>query len=264
MASYRYETHKMPDPLLPFIFHRQFILSRRELVPNWHENIEILQAVEGSGHVACGKAPIAFEEGSLFVINADTLHGIGSDSRLVYRCLIVDKSFLAANGIPQDRVAFQNVIKDRALFACFDRITRAYDTLDREDFCTVLTIRAEVLQLLRLLCLDYRVPRSPAPGNEYVKKAMAILRRDLANTPGLDGLAAQVGISKYHLARLFKEHTGASVVQTLKLMRCTEAQRLIEGGMSVSAAAAACGFENLSYFSRSFKALFGHLPSKLH
>ena len=61
-----------------------------------------------------------------------------------------------------------------------------------------------------------------------------------------------------------KISVGASVVQTLKLMRCTEAQRLIEGGMSVSAAAAACGFENLSYFSRSFKGLFGHLPSKLH
>ena len=40
-----------------------------------------------------------------------------------------------------------------------------------------------------------------------------------------------------------------------------EARRLIESGMAVSTAAITCGFENLSYFTRTFKKIFQQLPS---
>ena len=60
MPNYNYETHKMPDPLLPFIYHYRFEVRSREKVPNWHENIEFLQAVEGSGYVHCGTERFCF------------------------------------------------------------------------------------------------------------------------------------------------------------------------------------------------------------
>jgi len=47
MSTPRYETHKMPHPMLPFIYHRRFELVQRQITPNWHENIELLQCTEG-------------------------------------------------------------------------------------------------------------------------------------------------------------------------------------------------------------------------
>lgn len=260
MANYRYETHKIPDPLLPFIYHRQFVVETHAKFPNWHENIELLQATEGEGYIRCGTECVPFSQGELFIINADTMHSIGTQNRLVYRCLIVDNSFFTENGIPIHTISFQNVIRDGKLFALFNTIVDAYR--DRsEDFRSVLAIRAGVLQLLQALCDGYITPRKDAVSNEHTKKAVVYIRRHLSEPLTLDAIADHVGISKYHLAHQFKVFTGKTVVQTVNLMRCTEAQWLMEDGMSVSAAAASCGFENLSYFTRTFKALMGRLPS---
>ena len=96
-----------------------------------------------------------------------------------------------------------------------------------------------------------------------MKKAIAYIHTHLSEPITLDTLAAHVGIGKFHLSRRFKAFTGKTVVQVITLMRCTEARRLMEGGLSVSAAAASCGFENLSYFTRTFKSLLGILPSNI-
>lgn len=263
MATYRYETHNMPDPMLPFIYHRRFEIHRRDNQPNWHENIEILQAIEGSGFVHCGGETVSFSAGQLLVINADTLHSICTEGRLVFRCLIVDNSFFLANGIPVGTLRFQPLIQNPQAFMCFDTIVNAYAAYDSEDFRTVLDIRTAVLQLLKVLCRDHITIGTTQTANEQIKKAIVYIRTHLSEALNLDRIAEHVGISKFHLSRQFKLHTGNTIVQAIKLMRCTEAQRLMEGGMSVSAAAASCGFENLSYFTRTYKDLLGVLPSQV-
>ena len=122
-----------------------------------------------------------------------------------------------------------------------------------------------MLTLLLQLCREYLVPRPDVAefsGIGPVKRAMDYLRRNALQAVTLDQVAAHAGVSKFYLARQFKAYTGKTVVQTVQLLRCTEARRLLEEGTSVSAAAAACGFENLSYFSRTFKKQFGLLPSE--
>ena len=262
MANYRYETHNMPDPLLPFIYHRRFVVNSRDKFPNWHENIEILQAIEGSGYVRCGTECLPFSAGELFVVNADTIHSIGTDTRLVYRCLIVDNSFFTSNGIPVRSLRFQNTIRDNSLYDLFENIVQAYSLLDSNNFRTVLAIRTGVLQLLLELCRSYITLGTPQPSNEHIKKAIIYIRNHLAEPITLDSLAQHVGTSKFHLSHQFKTYTGQTMVQTINLMRCNEAQRLIESGMRVGEAAAACGFDNLSYFTRTFKTLTGKLPSQ--
>ena len=263
MVTYRYETHKMPDPLLPFIYHRRFEIHCRDNQPNWHENIEILQAIEGNGYAYCGGESVSFSAGQLLVINADTLHSFGTEGRLVYRCLIVDNSFFLANGIPVGTLQFQQLIQSEQVFALFDRVADAYAGYNSADFRTVLAIRSCVLQLLQALCADHITVGTAQNSNEQVKRAIVYIRKHLSDPLTLDSIADHVGMSKFHLARQFKVYTGKTVVQTVNLMRCTEAQRLMEGGMRVGAAAASCGFDNLSYFTRTFKRLMGALPSSV-
>lgn len=261
MQNYQYETHSMANPLLPFIFHPKFIISSRNKHPNWHENIELLQAIEGSGYVHCGADTHPFSQGDIFVVNADILHSIGTDDRLVYRCLIIDNSFITANGIPIDAIHFQSTIHDPVLFACFEQIANRYLDLDPNEYQTILALRIEVLHLMQLLCKNYSSPRLADPSNTYVKATIHYLRQHLAETIHLDLLSGEIGLSKYHLCRIFKQATGKTIVEALNLMRCTEAQRLIEGGIAVGAAAEACGFNNLSYFTRTFASCFGKVPS---
>ena len=87
------------------------------------------------------------------------------------------------------------------------------------------------------------------------------IRSNFTKKLSLDNIAIYVGISKYHLCREFKTLTGNTIIEFINTLRCTEAKRLIEKGMRVSEAAYTCGFDNLSYFSRTFQHIIGHEPS---
>lgn len=266
MATYKYETHILPDPLLPFIFHPRYCHSRHQCPPNWHENIEILHCTDGSGYVKCGAQALPFCQGDIFVVNADVPHSVGSDQTVTYRCLIIDNSFCAANGIPVSQLHFKDRIQDPNLAALFEEVTAAYSSHSRGDTHAAAGIRHAVLGLLLQLWSHYCVPKPPdshTEADKLVKDTLTFIRQNLSESITLDAIADCIGVSKYHLSRQFKLFTGKTVIETVNLIRCTEAKRLIEGGMRVSAAASACGFENLSYFTRTFKKQFHTLPSSL-
>ena len=262
MAIYRYETHKFPNPLLPFIFHPRMERTTASEPANWHGNIELLRCIEGSGYIRESAETYPLTPGSIHIINSDILHSFGSQNRVVYQCLIIDNSFFIQNGIPIETLHFQNRIHDPRVLSLFEEVSEAYRHSDSGNYLDILTLRIRILRLVQALCRSYTAdkPESHAPGS--VKKAILYLRDHLDQPIILDTLAHHVGISKYHLVRQFKQYTGSTVIQTLNRMRCTQAQRLIVEGMRVSDAARDCGFENLSYFSRTYRSIFGHAPSE--
>ena len=262
MISSRYETHNIQNSVLPFIFHPSFKMERRVKIPNWHENIEILQCVNGEGFVHCGTTVIPLRIGSLVTVNSDVLHSIGTDTKLEYRCLILDNAFLVSNGIPAEELSFCAYSESDELVERFNRACNAFLELKTEDFRSVAYLRSEVLRFCVTLC-ESSVQKEACPEeNNYVKEAIYYIRKHFSESISLDQLSLAVGVSKFHLARLFKKYTGKSIVQTVNSIRCAEAQRLLEQGMSVSAAADSCGFTNHSYFSKTYYSIMGKLPSQ--
>ncbi len=254
--AYKYETHPMANPLLPFIYHPEKLVAHRHSPPNWHENMELLWCLEGEGTVQYGSQTLAFRPGDLLVIGPDVLHYIASTTHVRYRCLIIEKGFMEANGLSGPH--FQPQIQDPALFDQCEAVAGAFSRQDP------LEIRHEILGLLLLLCRKYRLPQAQNQvPNDHVKKALLYIRQHLCQPMTLEEIAAHVGITKFHLARQFRTYTGKTVIETVNLLRCIEARHKIEEGMTVSQAARSCGYENLSYFTRTFHRLFGLLPSAL-
>ena len=257
-----YETHNLSKSLLPFIYHADFVRVGPGHRINWHENIEFLFCTGGDGYIQCGTERYPFTPNDLFVVNADTLHTIGSSDRVTYQCLIVDNSFFTNNGVPVADLFFQNIIQDSQLTDLFIAVSKAYDNFNPKEYCSTLAIRSAVLNFLLLLCQNHTTARpSSAAADPAVKEAIVYIRTNLTSHISLDLLSAHTGLSKYHLSRQFKSATGKTIIEYINLTRCTEAKRLIKNGSTISAAALACGFENLSYFSRTYKKLLGELPS---
>ncbi len=252
--AYKYETHPMSNPLLPFIYHQEKQIIHRHSPPNWHENMELLWCLEGSGTVRHGSQTLDFQPGDVLVIGPDVLHYIASQTHVRYRCLIIETSFLEANGL--SRLAFQSRIRDEHLFCQCEAVAQAFSRQE------ILEIRYQILGLLRLLCQNHLTGQfqSTVP-NDHVKKALIYIRTHLSQPMVLEEIANHVGITKFHLARQFRTYTGKTIVQTINLLRCTEARHRMEEGMTVSQAAHSCGYENLSYFTRTFQGIFGVLPS---
>lgn len=266
MDSYIYEDHVIKDPLLPFFVLRDFVYPLQNYSPNWHENIEILYCYDGDGYVKCGLEDYHITSGDIFIANSNTPHRVHTQTSVSYHGLIIDNSFCIANGFSVTQLHFQELIRDEALVADFLNILDVYDRYDASALCAVADIRYAVLGFLRALCSRYVTsmgPSSTSASCENVKKALTYIRKNMADSITLNKLADHVGISKFYLSREFKAYTSMSVIQAVKLIRCSEAKRLIEGGMSVSAAAAFCGFDNLSYFTRSFKDIYHVTPSSI-
>ncbi len=69
-------------------------------------------------------------------------------------------------------------------------------------------------------------------------------------------------ISANHLQHIFREQTGYTLSDYIRLKRIIHVQSLIAGGVSATSAAAAAGFKDYTTFYRSFKAVTGTTPRK--
>ena len=91
------------------------------------------------------------------------------------------------------------------------------------------------------------------------RRAAPVLLEMLRKQQAYNG-GKSTGIATIHNGKIYMRKVVGNVDD---LIRSTEARRLIEAGASVSSAANSCGFENLSYFSRTFKKHLHQLPSAL-
>jgi AraC-like DNA-binding protein len=77
----------------------------------------------------------------------------------------------------------------------------------------------------------------------------------------LEGLARAAGVSRAHLARLFREHLEATPVEAMRIMRLDRAAGLLaRTNLEVQAIAEQCGFVNAFHFSRVFHKQYGCSP----
>lgn len=105
--------------------------------------------------------------------------------------------------------------------------------------------------------------RIPAIGAEprAVARTREILEARYAETIGLAELAAEAGLSRYHLIRVFRAHTGLTPHAYLTDVRVRAAQRLLRAGDPPAEVALACGFFDQSHLTRAFKARIGVPPA---
>jgi AraC-like DNA-binding protein len=115
------------------------------------------------------------------------------------------------------------------------------------------------LQLLEL-CGEQKPPARPPGSHPAMSRVRARLHDEFSKTLSLERLALEVGLSKFHLARCFKEATGIAPHQYQMLLRLQSARRHIERGACVREAAKASGFADEAHLSRSFRGWLGVSP----
>jgi AraC family transcriptional regulator len=76
-------------------------------------------------------------------------------------------------------------------------------------------------------------------------------------------LARSVGMSMFHFTRVFTDLVGRPPHRYLTEVRLEAARAMLLDGRSVTDTCFACGFNNLSHFSRSFAKRFAASPSRI-
>lgn len=98
---------------------------------------------------------------------------------------------------------------------------------------------------------------------DVVRRARAAILAAPAEVSSVGELARRVGVSREHLARVFRQQTGESPRACLEWIRLREACRLLkETTMSAKEVAGTLGFGAPSHFTRVFHRRFGMPPSR--
>ncbi|MFT4235166.1 MAG: helix-turn-helix transcriptional regulator [Microbacterium sp.] len=102
-------------------------------------------------------------------------------------------------------------------------------------------------------------PRVPPALAEMMAYVVADLRRPLS----VGDIAAAGDCSPATAQRLFRRHTGESLMGWVRARRMTQAARLIRStGLRVSEVGRSVGIDDPLYFSRLFRAAFGESPTE--
>lgn len=261
----RYEEYHNSDtifPCIPFLhIHRRF--DRPNQATNWHDNPEIQLCVEGEGFVLIDGERIPFQKGDLVVVNSGQVHFTGTDTALTYHCLILDDQFCKIVNLPYQQFRFETAFRDEEVAQNILAVVALQQTL--EDPFRVTKLQIEVAKLLILLCQRHCVATQPkaksTPGAEGVRAAIRYLREHYGEQITLDELSRAVYMEKCGLCKVFKKLTGQTVIEYLNNYRCEKAKEFLLGGKTVAETAMLCGFHNMSYFTKTFKANTGKLPS---
>lgn len=97
-----------------------------------------------------------------------------------------------------------------------------------------------------------------------LRNVLDYIEAHLAQPLLLSDLAAQVALSEYHFARMFRQSMGVAPHQFVMQRRMVRANDLLlNSTLPLTDIALACGFSSASHFSNRFKAAKGLTPSQL-
>lgn len=100
--------------------------------------------------------------------------------------------------------------------------------------------------------------------NPILIATVTLMQRHIDDPLSMDELAAAAGYSRRHLERLFLDATGKPPGEFYRGLRLDRGRNLLSTtDLTLQEVATACGFASVSYFSRSFRARFGTVPTKL-
>lgn len=265
MIGARHEEYRNLIGDLPFslgvdLERNSFNCSREQ---NWHENLEIQWCTAGQGVVLLNGEKYPFKQNDIVVVNSNVIHYTVTDDRIVYTCLIISAQFCKRFGIDYDVLEFSPFIQDAALTEQLQELIDAYSD-DTAPF-RVAKVNEILLRLLIYLAENHAVRKSSADPQvknfNIIKATIRYIRENYNRKIGLDEISKAVFCDKFALCREFKKLTGQTVVSYTNQYRCLKAVECLTEGYTVAQTASLCGFENLSFFTKTFKRYMGNLPS---
>lgn len=127
-----------------------------------------------------------------------------------------------------------------------------------------LTVKYKELSDKRQAVVDTEQPTPEGQDERFLKKVLDVVEKNIADPLfGVEKMADELGISRANLLRKLKSITGLPPSDFIRSVRLKRAAHLLRNQAdSVSQIAFRVGFEDQSYFAKSFRKRFGVSPSE--
>ena len=234
------------------------------LLPHWHEHIEMLYFTSGSCQMTCGQNSFTANKGDLVFINNSELHFFEKANNIKYICVILHPKMF--EDIDFKDVFIQNLIcSDKHIKKMLGTLTREFSEQKKG---YDMAIKSLVYELMTYVLRNYPQNNELHPiENEIITKrineVLEYISSHYADNITTAELAKKWYLSEYYFCRFFKNATGQSPVNYINRTRIEMAAVLLKKtNENITTIAIKVGFDDVNYFSRTFKKFMNMSPSE--
>ncbi len=256
----------------------------KECIPwHWHEEMEYMSVIKGNITVGVGVEKTVLHEGDAYFANTGVLHGCWNESEegctshsLVYHPRLMGGSL--------DSVFWQKylqpLMQEGALPCYFFRrdnewdqkvmayAERAWEECAREHPGYEWEVRYNLSCFSYSLLGKCKLRQDRQSGKHLrdsvrIKAMLQYIQNHYMEEVTSEQVAASASISESEALRCFRATIGTTPIQYVKEFRMQKAVDLLENtDLKVQEIGEQCGFQDMSYFARTFRNVYGCAPSE--
>lgn len=251
---------------------------------HWHEEFEVGFVTEGSVAVGCGNRKYVLNRGEIFFVNSNVLHAMHNNQpgeNAVFKSVTFSGSIVggSANSIFYTKYLLP-VLNNINLRDCIIKaeddlcpkilsiVSDVWDSMYKEPSGYEILVRN---RLSDLFCLLGSLEKNTAGHSAQkgcnllqenrMQALLDYIHKNYSQKITLEDLAKTASVSKTEILRCFKSIIGQSPMNYLKTYRLQRAAYMIANtDHTIGQICEECGFNDNSYFTRSFKEIYHYTP----
>lgn len=269
-------------PLFPVACYHDNI-SEAEVPWHWHDELEILVVETGTARVAVNGTDYMVKQGEGFFINTGALHGVWREgTEPCYLQSVVFHPRLVGGSV--DSILWQKYLEPLLSDPCRPCVqftsgqewekTAAKAIRDAWQSCVSeaegfeFEVRERLSRLIFLLTkncpkAEKRPSEKALRDGERIKVMLQYIQEHYDGELTLAKIAESAAVSENECLRCFRSMIGSTPIQYVKQVRIQKAaELLVSTNRRISEIGAECGFQEMSYFAKTFRELKGCTPSE--
>ena len=271
-------------PENPFSQYHISNVKRAFQIPvHWHDELEIIYVKQGRLHVTISGENYIGNPKDAFVVSPGSLHLMGSPTGdadyytflfpLEYISFqtddLMEKSILSP--LKRGRLMISPQINDTAADICERLIEinaqisgKNAENTDAANIEAQFETKITLIKFIQKMWRNGLILENGTNGTNTTEKEMiTYIRQNYTREISLKEFGAQFHLSEKYISRYFKEHFHITLSQYVNHLRLEHARQLLEESTaSVTEVAMCSGYQNVSYFIRRFKKMYGVSPLK--
>jgi AraC-like DNA-binding protein len=259
------------------------VLPGDEIPWHWHNELEFGLITSGMAVVDAGCMKYQLKAGEAFFINSNILHAasILDENLCEIHSVVCHPRAISGS---TDNIIWQKYVKPlMENQACqgfhftpdtawqkqvIDSIASLWRSAEQEEYGFEMHIRNELSTIMALLSEHQPAVSRKSFGKEQrdnarIKEMLTFIQSNYEKELTIEDIAAACAISTSECMRCFRATISTTPIAYLKTYRLQQAAiKLQSTNDKISVIAESCGFQEMSYFAKSFREIYGCTPSQ--
>lgn len=258
------------------LYHIEKSHPQYEMASHWHSELEIIRILDGTINIKLDNNEYIAKQNDIVFVNPETVHCAFPENGCIYECIVLNLSMLCV-GDNSSRFFIDSILNREYIINEFNRnamhgfteaVNNLFETLKNPSSGYKFLVISALYRLFGIIVDNHMYHPTSAAAAVYknvpkLKNVLSFIRDNYDKQITLADMAGHIDMSPKYFCYFFRDMTRKTPVEYLNSYRIEKASRkLLNSDMSVTDIAYSCGFNDLSYFIKTFKATKGTTPAK--